>query len=64
MISITDTDRKRHYIAAGEITRLVERQYSGGGTIVILRSGGRIETYAPIGSVHNQLKRAEHERSV
>ena len=52
MFKIENTDHATLYISASDVVRLVERQYNGGGCVIIFRDGFRVETYKPIDEVH------------
>lgn len=45
MIEIKNTRHKTVYIAAEDVSRIHERDYDGGGAVVVCRDGVQLETY-------------------
>lgn len=54
IVSVVDTTNVGHHISANAILRMVERTYDGGGTIVVLADGSRIETYTRMTELHER----------
>jgi hypothetical protein len=61
MFKIETTKHNITYIAPKEVSQLIERQYDGGGTIIYLCNGLRVETYKHIDSVHDLIVKATNE---
>lgn len=57
MIRIETTRHGFVYLASGDVTRLVERAYEGGGTQIFMRDGTRIDTYKHIDGVAELIEK-------
>lgn len=58
MFKIKTTDGVEMYIAPGEVSRLVARDYDGGGTVIVMRDGTRVATYTGIDDVYALMTKA------
>jgi hypothetical protein len=61
MFKIQTTKNSEMYIAPSEVIRIVAREYSGGGSIIWMRDGTRIETYKHIDGVYAAMNAATDE---